>query len=468
LADELARLELAEAGGVWLIRRLDVRLCLVAGGTMREAARALARQVVRQLERALAAGPDHPDVLWYPSRAAFVAHWLVDLCLDRTTGRWEYDEFGTLPASAAVRQLGTAEPSTIDEALRSLPAHELDNVLSEIAPGDAAAIVHALCAGSRPNPVRAVAVAARSLLEAGRLPSDARRATLAVVLSLLEPSPVDADVARDLVTVIVALRTCGYASRPDLLQALRTGDWTTAARLGGYNVVTALSGWPAATRTEALATVAAVQASPPGEAEHSALGGVFLLLPLLAEIELGTEAPPLDDVPAERVIQLLAIIGVLGADRTGTLLADPWLHLALGIGVLDPAQITEWSRCLDTVSVAEHTLRHADGMAKDQCDPTLLQSTLLAPNAARALLQASSALLRELSSRLPGMATASAEHLHRNVLDLDATVHTDPERIVVELGQPPLNLLLSLTGMNRRTFVLPATGDRPWILTQRC
>jgi len=65
------------------------------------------------------------------------------------------------------------------------------------------------------------------------------------------------------------------------------------------------------------------------------------------------------------------------------------------------------------------------------------------------------------------MATASAAHLRRNVLDLDADVRPETDRIVVALGRPPLNLLLSLTGMNRRSFLLPATGARPWLLTQR-
>ncbi len=82
-------------------------------------------------------------------------------------------------------------------------------------------------------------------------------------------------------------------------------------------------------------------------------------------------------------------------------------------------------------------------------------------------------LLAELAVRLPGMAGSTPEYLRRNLLDLAATVRVEPDRFVVELTDPPLHLLLSLTGMNRRRFRLETTGDtgdtggRVWVLAPR-
>jgi hypothetical protein len=105
----------------------------------------------------------------------------------------------------------------------------------------------------------------------------------------------------------------------------------------------------------------------------------------------------------------------------------------------------------------------------DLADESLLLSGLLSGLlggvAAEAVRVASSALLREFVYRLAGMATASAEYLRRNVFVLDAELTREPERIAVELGHPPLDVLLSMAGLNRGSFTLPATGDVAWVLT---
>ena len=90
----------------------------------------------------------------------------------------------------------------------------------------------------------------------------------------------------------------------------------------------------------------------------------------------------------------------------------------------------------------------------------------LAPPVRDVLLLAAQAVGRELAWRLPGFARSTLPYLAANFLAFEATVAVEPERYVVAVGDPPLHLVLSLTGMNRRRFVLPATGAREWLLTQ--
>ena len=80
--------------------------------------------------------------------------------------------------------------------------------------------------------------------------------------------------------------------------------------------------------------------------------------------------------------------------------------------------------------------------------------------------EASHTLLRALARRLPGFADASAGYLWENVLACSASVQIEPARFVVRLSNPPLGVLLSLTGLNRTRFRLDATGDAEWCLTQ--
>ena len=60
-------------------------------------------------------------------------------------------------------------------------------------------------------------------------------------------------------------------------------------------------------------------------------------------------------------------------------------------------------------------------------------------------------VMRSFAWRLPGFARSSLAYLHRNFLDLAGSLETEADRFVVRLGKPPLNIVLSLTGMTRAT-----------------
>jgi hypothetical protein len=209
------------------------------------------------------------------------------------------------------------------------------------------------------------------------------------------------------------------------------------------------------------------------ECRQTRFGGQFLLLPLLAELPLEDATsgwPTLDGTSPHVVLGALATVGVLGTDQ---ILSDAFFRLATGLPACALEALARWTDDVGRAQLAtlrgvldDVLQRRVEGVRADLADQDLLIAAL-PRQAATAVRVASSALLRELAYRLPGMATASVAHLRRNVFAMDADVTIDDERVVVELGHPPLNLLLSLTGMNRRSVTLKATGNRPWIITSR-
>jgi hypothetical protein len=71
---------------------------------------------------------------------------------------------------------------------------------------------------------------------------------------------------------------------------------------------------------------------------------------------------------------------------------------------------------------------------------------------------AARALLRNFSWRLPGFSRSGLQYLHRNFLDVPASVQNQPEQRTVRLGQPPLHVVLSLCGMTRQRYCLSWTA----------
>jgi len=75
-------------------------------------------------------------------------------------------------------------------------------------------------------------------------------------------------------------------------------------------------------------------------------------------------------------------------------------------------------------------------------------------------------VMRDFAWRLPGFAASSLPYLYRNFLDFAGRVEEEPDRRVVRLGRPPLNLVLNITGMARRTYGLSWLDERPIVLFQ--
>jgi len=485
VAAALERADLPETNGLWFIDRIALHVCARDSVGDRASADLLAGEVARALRAVLNGDRSQGGVRWFPDRTDYLAHWLTDLSTGHAGERWEYATLGAGDFSSALRERSQAEPGAVRAALRSLPDAEIDRMIELLTPSDAAVIVHAVGTGAGSVDRVALAGVVSQLWRAARLPHDPRRATLAVLLQLSTPdhppNPASAGAIRDLVMLCAALRQCDPAGRGALLAAARTADARTLAALGHHELAAAWASWPDADRRAAVAVLAADTATFAPQPERTRLGGLFLLLPLLAELPLvaATEGWPVVSAgdrehraDAAALIGGLAIGAVLGVGVD--VLDDPWALLALGLPRDIGRHVVAWSNRVTeletglfaTCFVASIKCREA-ATTGDLTDPSLLLDPPLQPRVAHVVRVAAAVLARELSHRLPGQAHSGLDYLRRNVLRCGARVGADHAAIVVELDPPPLAVLLSLTGMDRRRFTLPATGERPWVLTRR-
>lgn len=498
LADHLSRAlaDIGELEGVWRIRRLNAHALLGTAWPAEDMARTLGLDIRRALRRAIAAPSS--DVVWYPSRGSYLAAFLVDCCEGRAFGRWEYAEFehlAGLPVSRAVTEAVVDEPVAALAALRTLSITDVTIVLRRLTGQDAGEVLSVLRSSvsgpDQPGGLHRAVPVLVDLLSAGALPDDHRVAALHIFVALVcdDPSADPAGLertARDLAAAVGAFSRCGDRERDALRRALSADATVPPAAWMAIVRSPDLSGfarWPTAERRQVVDLLTdAAQGTvrrPAGPELRTPLGGVFLLLPLLAELPWreATDAwPPLAAVPAARAVAFLAVVGALGAERNLAAFRDPTLRLATGIpDDVSMDHLATWAGAVPTLATerlvevwdARTIGWGTDARASASPDPYLTLALPFTPPIRRALAVLSESLLRGLAQRLPGFSRSSPSYLWDNFLNFDALVRLEDERMVVECGKPPLDVVLSLAGIKRKRFRLEATGRLEWVLTYR-
>jgi hypothetical protein len=149
---------------------------------------------------------------------------------------------------------------------------------------------------------------------------------------------------------------------------------------------------------------------------------------------------------------LIASIDAAIEGPVGVAASDPWIEACIDPGRRHPGPIDE--RFLFRL---DESANHATVGAPFEFPPAVRDLVMIAAQT----------LGRELAWRLPGFSTATLPYLWDNFLSFAAEISFEPRQIVVQVGDPPLHLVLTLTGLNRRHFHLDATGEREWVLTQQ-
>jgi hypothetical protein len=133
-----------------------------------------------------------------------------------------------------------------------------------------------------------------------------------------------------------------------------------------------------------------------------------------------------------------------------------------------PSSIKNEFPKLNVVEFARHhdskTVARIGAVSNDLAHLRFSDSIQLSFPLDMALSQAAQHVLRNFAYRLPGFADSNLPYLFRNFLDFPATVDEEASRLVVRIGQPPLRLVLGITGMTRQTYRLSWLGDRPLTL----
>lgn len=486
----------AEAGRVWLIRRLEVDCTINASWDDSRIARAWAQALVGALGSELA-GTGSGNVLCFDSLPHYLARFINDIASGDAWGKWYYRRFAglaALPSSAAIRSVLVDEPSDGAAALRALSSHELDRVLEALLPDDAMAVLLSWRdVADNFTLTEAAALAAPVALKSHRYAPEDPRWALAV---FVEASRQAAPGGTTLLAVIAALGIRFVRHR--LTQARlkpKLPRWTE--RLGGL---------------QALGKLPPSDLIPPaghsGAFDDSALytpfGGAFLLLSLLSELPFPAcveNWPALAEIPADRALRALLLAKCLGRAHCLPFLRDPvwaellelpacsdWQALAQDLRRLGSPVRRRWRQGLEAraaelggVAAEPKTVRwgqrhwrlasddsgfwhelvpvaELNGTVETEVDLDYLKAPDELPwgRAWDALLSlAAQQLLRRFARRLPGFALSHCDYLYSNFLALSARVDKQGHRYVVRLSRPPLGLMLNLTGMTRCEYGLP-------------
>jgi hypothetical protein len=152
------------------------------------------------------------------------------------------------------------------------------------------------------------------------------------------------------------------------------------------------------------------------------------------------------------ILSLVASIDAALGRPAAIAASEPWIEACLESGRRQPTPIDE--RFLGRL---DEQRQHVSVGAPFDLRPAMSEILRITAHT----------LGRELAWRLPGFSSSSLRYLWDNFLSFTADVSIKPNQIVVHVGDPPLHLVLSLAGMNRRRFLFEATGNREWVLTQR-
>jgi hypothetical protein len=440
--------------GIWFVRSLSFDTDLDLGLIDAALAFAWTGELVAAVHRRLS-DPNPNEVRHFADHKAYLAAFLVDRARGLAWNAWYYAAFAglsVLPVSAALRTALLADPELGGAALRRLSRVERVDVLSALSASDARRVFEGLSTGStgaRPSLelVRTLARLARqdgAYNMAGEAPW---RLALGVQLEVIASRPdlETAELAR-LACVAAFLASSKLADRMELEPELSArwldadpAELCRALGASGGDWLPHLLALDTGTRRELVAALVTTESEPVerDEPRFTRYGGIFLLFPSLARLELEEKCDAWTDPP--------------GGDRRSALRL-----LVLG-------------ECL-APGAAFDLLR--DPVTRDLCGvPATLETRALEPwlasvGGAASVIAAAEHVLADFARRLPGFAASSPAYLRRNFLDLRASLTPELRRYVVRLERAPLNAILAMTGLVRARYSLSWLAGPPFELYQ--
>jgi hypothetical protein len=475
---------------IWLIRQLEIDVSMNTAWDRNQLGRVWAQRIALALVETFSAGPDDGNVRMFRNRSDYIACFLSDLVVGRAWSRWYYRAFDglrALPISAAIRTVVVRDPVVGFDALLTLPTDVLVRVLSSLTPHDARWILRVVPkTGILVAPLDAfglVLQAYEQLHGDTSLNGDARSILRLMLESIrIRPEHSGEEVAKSARALITLIRVA--ISQPRIVQQIRRAI-TQSGLAGLYTVVSTADAEALAPLCHAdptwfarVESVLAVTHIPELSQDDgldvdiraTPFGGAFLLLPMLLASPVQTLIetlaagwPECRKTSAVSLLRFLVLAKCLGGSSLPRLMLDPvmrdlfQIHPSLGL-----ADVAEW---LSTLALRHGPEIRSIGLTKNDARylafPPFVRET---SSIRKAIGRVAIHVLRDFSRRLPGFARASFVHLQVNFLSGSATLEQQPERRVVRLGRPPLDVILNMTGMSRTTYRLPWLDNRPFAL----
>jgi hypothetical protein len=350
--------------GLWFIRQLDVEFPVNPEIEHARVAELWAQEISRSLVDAFHS--DDPDILHFPHRAAYLAHFLLDLAAGSAWDRWYYAEFDGLRAlstSSALRSALCDVPETGLDALRLLTESQRRTILRTLSTADARRILSAFAS----NPIGGSAGEYVSLLienwgaSLGFQSHDEDRCALALFIAVAQQHP---DRAGDTLHAIVAavcrlarqLHECG-SHKLEILSAVRAGSLSGLYAVLGSAAepIAPLLPCPAETLEPLLQRLRGepvVDSRTRQETRFTAFGGAFLLFPILDEFPFDiatTNWSDLESVSAAAIVRLLVLAKCFGRDHFMGCLRDPLIRDLLQIPpAISAFAIADWLRAVSS------------------------------------------------------------------------------------------------------------------------
>jgi hypothetical protein len=484
---------------IWFVRQLDVNLDLNLDWNPEQVGKTWATQLVRKLSRDLKEDSAH-GIIRFPNRAAYLASFLRDLATGDAWSKWYYTSFDglrMLPVSAAIATAIRNDVETSLPALLQLSTKDLIKVLDALSTQGARRVLDAI-AEQRPALDESRCFVElwniwkrdeSELLYTSNELSGALRLYLEVERREHAGGPTLQRAALALVRLVMCLNS--GSRNENVLRALLNGDIAelyVAAGAEDAEVLLPFTHCPTELLQEIWTTVSATpdptSYERASDKAYTSFGGVFILLPLLDRLPLDELTEGWPDVDQQRAVSLarfIVLVKCMGRERFNRAWNDPLLRELLQIGPrISTDLMNDWSRIsrraiesfLQRLTAwdrenypLEHTLFVVTKLNDDL--EYLTSPAFTSADFNLALSVAAQRVMRQFAWRLPGFSRSSLPYLYTNFLDFRASVAPEPDRHVVRVGTPPLNIILAITGLQRASFNLSWLEDaRPFKLFQ--
>ena len=478
LAATLARWCDRDDASIWVVRCVDIAIAANAILPSEALSRDVARAVAINLRDILIGHGDGVEAIRFADAAALLARFLVDSAHGDAASRWYYGRYRglrLLPTTAALRTAICEDPQRGLTALQRLSDDELAGVSAALSAADCRFVrINLARATDETDASRCLDACRDAWANAARHRLGAASQELLLFVRAVGPTAGGSELNR----IIDAL-----GQLANVLQ--KNGGWADWLQRGGANR-SAIAHLNGAAQKELIDTL-----KPPSsrtdvngvdEASYASdFGGCFLLLPLWVEVE--RELVAAADFPAEgsealACLRLLVISSCMGADNAETAYQDPVPRFACGV---------EFSTAFQQRSVALASMAELSESLRQRMSRALTNLSALPPRSrsipraeqgyfksvtrrhplegwSRLVNALAYEVLKRFAQRLPGFADSGCAYLWKNFLNRRSQIDFEENRIVVRLARAPLDLVLSLSGMNKASYVLPFGDTRPYTL----
>jgi hypothetical protein len=486
--DEVARKYVADAWGqalsavldprdpsIWLIDKVNTDVLMDINAAPPDGVAAFwAAKMADSVAKTIARGEDGSRIMRFADRAAYLAYFLRDLAAGTAWSKWYYREFEalrSLPSGPAIREAMTREPEMAEPALLHLVKtdliSEVTNVLSE---SDQERLLH-LCSAKEAAPgqkcFRAV------LEEWAAAPNRSRRALdLYLKARHAHPEFPSAEVRGGVERILTIARWADTMQLNDILAAAGAHRLSEILlRLPPQEQETALYLASLASddptlrgRIEQIIFSAgengrALERPPRSRKQNtsrfaSPWGSVFLLLPtLIADRQLMAAYGGHED----GALRCLLFAACLRANFTDSR-HDQALLTAAGLAETPELLLLQQARPKTNVDIGQLDLLPDDFEHINAAGKDWWPDIALAAPGRHELTMAAAAVIRNFARQLPGLGKSSFEYLWRNVFSGGSVITLVPGLVLVELGPPPLQIVLRMAGLDGVCF------NPPWLV----